>query len=148
MATASWVAEACAQSCARRKWQAMPAYASLSSTGTTLRLSRRQLHEKLVLTSHPRVRGPEMAGTATIAISTREKLERAKATSSLLAQLSTEEKNRLLLGIADALEAYVSDILQANAEDIEQANLCGAMADRLLLTPQRIHEMAKAVRDV
>ncbi len=89
-----------------------------------------------------------MAGTATIAISTREKLERAKATSSLLAQLSTEEKNRLLLGIADALEAYVSDILQANAEDIEQANLCGAMADRLLLTPQRIHEMAKAVRDV
>jgi glutamate-5-semialdehyde dehydrogenase len=89
-----------------------------------------------------------MAGTAAIAISTREKLERARAASALLAQLSTAEKNELLLGIADTLEAHELEILHANAEDIELANLSGAMADRLLLTPQRIDEMAKAVRDV
>ncbi len=89
-----------------------------------------------------------MWGTATIAISTREKLERARAASALLAQLSTTAKNELLLGIADALEAHELEILHANAEDIELANLSGAMADRLLLTPQRIDEMAKAVRDV
>jgi glutamate-5-semialdehyde dehydrogenase len=89
-----------------------------------------------------------MAGTAAIAISTREKLERARAASALLAQLSTAEKDELLLGIADTLEAHELEILHANAEDIELANLSGAMADRLLLTPQRIDEMAKAVRDV
>ncbi len=89
-----------------------------------------------------------MAGTATIAISTREKLERARAASGVLAQLSTAEKNELLLGVADALEANEPEILQANTEDTKLANLSGAMADRLLLTPQRIRDMAKAVRDV
>src|SRR6266404_2341235 len=148
MATASWDAVACAQSFARPRWPATPASASLSSTGTILRPSRKPLHEKLGHTSHPRVRGPEMAGTAAIAISTREKLERARAASALLAQLSTTEKNELLLGIADALETHAPEILQANSEDINLANLSGAMADRLLLTPQRIDEMAKAVRNV
>src|SRR6266705_3577758 len=148
MATASWVAEACGQSCARRKWRAMLEFGSPSSTGTILRPSRKPLHEKLGHTSHPRAREPDMWGTATIAISTREKLERARAASALLAQLSTTAKNELLLGIADALEAHELEILHANAEDIELANLSGAMADRLLLTPQRIDEMAKAVRDV
>ncbi len=46
-----------------------------------------------------------MAATLTSAASTQEKLLRARAASAGLALLSTEEKNRLLLAIADAIEA-------------------------------------------
>src|SRR5579863_3841942 len=81
-------------------------------------------------------------------LSTQEKRLRARAAASKLALLSTDEKNRLLLGIADALEASEKHILAANAHDIQTSGLEGAMRDRLLLTPARIREMAGAVRDV
>ena len=89
-----------------------------------------------------------MAGTAAVALSTREKLERAKIASATLAQLSTDQKNTLLLQIADALEAKAAKILRANEEDIKRSGLSGAMRDRLLLTPGRISGMANAVREV
>ena len=89
-----------------------------------------------------------MAGTATIALSTRETLERARKAAASLAQFSTDQKNRILLQMADALEAGTSQTLQANEEDLKHANLSGAMRDRLLLTPARIRETAHAVRDV
>jgi len=80
--------------------------------------------------------------------STQEKLERARAASAKLALLSTEEKNALLLAIADAIENHEKSILAANREDIEHSGLEGAMRDRLLLTPARIKDMAGAVREV
>src|SRR5437899_8692822 len=89
-----------------------------------------------------------MATTAVIGSTTREKLERARAASARLAQLSTEQKNALLLQMADAIEAQESRILAANHEDVERSNLSGAMRDRLLLTPSRIKDMANAVREV
>jgi glutamate-5-semialdehyde dehydrogenase len=89
-----------------------------------------------------------MATTVAIGSTTREKLERARAASARLAQLSTEEKNALLLKMADALEAQEARILAANREDVERSNLSGAMRDRLLLTPSRIKDMANAVREV
>jgi glutamate-5-semialdehyde dehydrogenase len=89
-----------------------------------------------------------MATTAAIGSTTREKLERARGASARLAQLSTGEKNSLLLKMADAIEANAAKILTANAEDIERSNLQGAMRDRLLLTPSRIKDVAKAVREV
>jgi glutamate-5-semialdehyde dehydrogenase len=89
-----------------------------------------------------------MTGTATVAPSTREKLERARVASAVLAQLSTDQKNTLLLQIADALEARAAIILRANKEDIERSGLSGAMRDRLLLTPERISEMANSVREI
>jgi glutamate-5-semialdehyde dehydrogenase len=89
-----------------------------------------------------------MASTATIALSTREKLERARIASAVLAQLSTDQKNNLLLQIANAIEAGSAKILRANEEDIKRSGLSGAIHDRLLLTPDRIAEMAKAVREV
>jgi glutamate-5-semialdehyde dehydrogenase len=82
------------------------------------------------------------------AASTQEKLQRARTASAKLALLSTEEKNALLLAIADAIEAHEKSILSANREDIEQSGLEGAMRDRLLLTPSRIKDMARAVREV
>jgi glutamate-5-semialdehyde dehydrogenase len=89
-----------------------------------------------------------MVTVAAIASSTREKLERAGAASALLAQFSTEEKNRLLLLMADAIEAHAAEILLANEKDITESNLSGAMLDRLLLNSRRIKETADAVRDV
>jgi glutamate-5-semialdehyde dehydrogenase len=89
-----------------------------------------------------------MATTVAIGSTTREKLERARAASARLAQLSTEEKNALLLKMADALEAQEARILAANHEDVERSNLSGAMRDRLLLTPSRIKDMANSVREV
>jgi len=89
-----------------------------------------------------------MAGSPALAFSTREKLERARVAAATLAQLSTEQKDDLLLQIASALETHAGRILRANEEDIQRSNLAGAMRDRLLLTPERISQMADAVRDV
>ena len=89
-----------------------------------------------------------MATTATIPARARQKLERAKRASRRVAQLSTDQKNLLLVEMANAIEASAAKILVANAADLEHANFSGAMRDRLLLDPKRIAEMANAVRDV
>jgi len=89
-----------------------------------------------------------MAGSPAVAFSTREKLERARGAAAVLAQLSTEQKNDLLLKIADALETHAGRVIRANEDDIQHSNLTGAMRDRLLLTPERISQMAGAVRVV
>jgi glutamate-5-semialdehyde dehydrogenase len=89
-----------------------------------------------------------MATTITNSASTQEKLLRAREASARLALLSTDEKNALLLAIADAIEINAQTILEANRGDLESSGLEGAMRDRLLLTPARIKEMAQGVRDV
>jgi glutamate-5-semialdehyde dehydrogenase len=89
-----------------------------------------------------------MAATLTTAGSTQEKLLRARGASARLALLSAEEKNALLLAIAEAIEEHEKSILAANREDVNDSGLEGAMRDRLLLTPSRIKEMAAGVRDV
>jgi len=89
-----------------------------------------------------------MATTLTTAASTHEKLLRARAASAKLAQLSTAAKNALLLAIAEAIEMNEKSILAANQRDVEGSGLNGAMRDRLLLTPDRIKEMSRGVREV
>jgi len=89
-----------------------------------------------------------MTATLTTAASTQEKLLRARAASARLALLSTEEKNALLLAIADAIEAHENSVLAANREDVESSGLEGAMRDRLLLTASRVKDMARGVREV
>jgi glutamate-5-semialdehyde dehydrogenase len=89
-----------------------------------------------------------MATSVSNTLTTQQKLLRARSAAATLAQLSTGEKNSLLLAIADAIEANAKNILDANAEDIAISGLEGAMHDRLLLTPPRIDEIARGVRDV
>src|SRR5947209_7736540 len=89
-----------------------------------------------------------MGAVAASALSTRQKLERARAGSAQIAQLSTEDKNRLLIQIADAIESHSETILRANAEDVSESDLSGAMLDRLFLTPERIKHIADTVREV
>ena len=89
-----------------------------------------------------------MATTIANAASTQEKLLRARDASAKLALLSTEAEKRVAAAIADAIEAQTESILAANREDVESSGLEGAMRDRLLLTPERIKDMAQGVRDV
>ena len=75
----------------------------------------------------------------------------AKAAKSALAQASTEQKNKALAAAAAALRARSAEIMAANAIDMaegEAKNLSKALLDRLLLTPERIEGIAKAVEDV
>lgn len=77
--------------------------------------------------------------------------QQAKAASRQLAQLSEAEKNRVLLAMADALEAATSSILEQNQMDMQNAvanGLAAAMQDRLLLTQERIQALAGAVRQI
>jgi glutamate-5-semialdehyde dehydrogenase len=89
-----------------------------------------------------------MATTIANSVSTHEKLLRAREAAAKLALLSTDEKNALLLAIADAIEAHAETILAANREDVQNSGLEGAMRDRLLLTGARIKDMAQGVREV
>ena len=81
-------------------------------------------------------------------ISTREKLSRARAAAPRLVELSSEQKNRLLLAMADALERHPAEILTANQKDLDSSGVEGAMRDRLLLTPERIRAMSAGLREV
>ena len=80
--------------------------------------------------------------------STRDKLLRARAAAVRLAQLTTSERNAILLAMADALAGNVPKILAANQKDLDSSGLTGAMRDRLLLTPERIAGMVAGVREV
>jgi len=89
-----------------------------------------------------------MTSTAATSLPTREKLLRARAASSRLAQLSTAQKNAILMVMADSLETNAEDIIEANRKDLESSGLAGGMRDRLLLDAGRIRLMSEGVRDV
>jgi glutamate-5-semialdehyde dehydrogenase len=81
-------------------------------------------------------------------LSTRDKLLRAREASSRLAELSTAQKNAILMVMADSIETNVENIIEANRKDLESSGLAGAMRDRLLLDADRIRLMAAGVRAV
>jgi glutamate-5-semialdehyde dehydrogenase len=89
-----------------------------------------------------------MSTIVTTAHSTNEKLLRAREASTRLAQLSTAQKNAILMVMAGALEANSENIIEANRKDLESSGLVGSMRDRLLLDADRIRLMAAGVRDV
>jgi glutamate-5-semialdehyde dehydrogenase len=76
---------------------------------------------------------------------------RAREASRDLARLSTEEKNRCLLAMADALEQNRDAIRRENDKDMKggaQSGLSAAMLDRLRLDEKRIASMARGLREV
>lgn len=75
----------------------------------------------------------------------------ARAAAYKLADLSTAEKNHVLLAIADRLDAEQAAILAANEQDLADArasNMSAALLDRLALNPQRLRAIADDVRKV
>ena len=81
-------------------------------------------------------------------MTTIELLERTKAAWGSIRSASAEEKDRLLLAMAESLEANSEDILRENAKDMEAAKgmISDVMLDRLALTESRIHTMAEGIR--
>jgi glutamate-5-semialdehyde dehydrogenase len=80
--------------------------------------------------------------------STRDKLLRAQSAAARMAQLTTAEKNAILLAMAESITTHATEIMAANQADLEASGLIGAMRDRLLLTPERIATMVAGVREV
>jgi glutamate-5-semialdehyde dehydrogenase len=80
--------------------------------------------------------------------STEIKLRRAKAAAPRLAQLSTLQKNAILLVMADAILNRTKEVLAANRIDLESSNLPPALRDRLLLNEDRIQAMVAGVHAV
>ncbi len=79
--------------------------------------------------------------------------KQARAAAHELSQLSSEEKNRLLRAAADALTAPASmaRILAGNQEDLRAAeaqHMAEGLKDRLRLSPERLQDMAAALRDI
>ncbi len=83
-------------------------------------------------------------------MTTIEILKEAKAATVALSMLGTEQKNKALLAMADALENHTNAVLAANAEDLlaVDGKINGVMLDRLRLTEARIHAMAQGIREV
>ncbi len=83
-------------------------------------------------------------------ITTKEILIEAKKVKTCLASLNTEEKNKALLFMADALIENADEILTANKSDLEKAKgtISDVMLDRLALTQERIEGMANGIREV
>ena len=88
-----------------------------------------------------------MSATTIIA----EIAKQSRSAARTLAASSGEERNQLLLNIADELEKNLDLILKANQLDMDAAKSAGissSLLDRLLLTEKRIKEMAVATRDI
>ncbi len=77
-----------------------------------------------------------------------KQLQDASIASRAMMQVNTEQKNIALKAIAEALMLNIDMIIEANKEDIAKAKdngISDAMVDRLLLTPERIQDMANGV---
>ena len=77
--------------------------------------------------------------------------ELAKQAALVVAQLSSDEKNAVLLKMADAIVDNCAEIITENAKDIvagKEKGLTSAMLDRLLLTEQAVSDIANAIREI
>jgi len=77
--------------------------------------------------------------------------KRARVAARTLANSTAEQRNQVLLNIADELEKNLDLILTANQQDMAAAKAAGineSLQDRLLLTKVRITSMANAARDI
>ena len=82
-------------------------------------------------------------------MTTREILEKTKAAWPSVRSAGAEDKNRLLLSMAEHLMHHAGEILFANAQDVEQARgtISEVMLARLSLSAGRIESMAAGIRD-
>ncbi|WP_028549323.1 glutamate-5-semialdehyde dehydrogenase [Paenibacillus sp. UNC451MF] len=80
-----------------------------------------------------------------------QKATLAKLASPQLSLLTTDQKNRALLLIADALVAEAQSIIEANATDLREGRQNGtneSLLDRIALNEQRIDGIAQGLREV
>lgn len=78
-------------------------------------------------------------------------LKRAKSAARILMGMSTDQKNKALLKMADALEERYEEIVEENKKDMDHAqevNMSKAMQDRLLFTKERVEGVSNGIRKV
>ena len=78
----------------------------------------------------------------------KEALKKTKAASRLLATISDDKRNEILLAVADAIIANKERILKANAEDLAKMDPKNPLYDRLQLTDKRLEDIASDMRNV
>ena len=78
----------------------------------------------------------------------KEIFERTKRASKTLALLSDQQRNEILLAVADAITAQKERILNANAEDLAKMEKSNPLYDRLQLTDSRLEGIAGDMRNV
>ena len=71
-----------------------------------------------------------------------------KSASRLIARLSDEERNAILLDLAQTTEAHTAELLAANALDLARMNQADPRYDRLQLTEARLKDIAADLRKV
>ena len=76
-------------------------------------------------------------------------LKKTRAAWGSIRSASTEEKDRLLLAMAESLEVSAGDILRDNQKDLDAARgtVSDVMLDRLALSEDRIRAMAQGIRE-
>jgi glutamate-5-semialdehyde dehydrogenase len=78
-------------------------------------------------------------------------VEKARKAARWLGVLSTTEKNRILLAMAEGIKSEADRIKKANAEDVARAKKNGknsAFIDRLKLDDKRIDSICSMIKDV
>ena len=80
----------------------------------------------------------------------RQQVQAAHDAAPPIALADTDTKNDLLHTVARLLRERSGDIIRENAQDVAdaQGNLSDALIDRLLLTPDRVDDLAQATQDL
>jgi len=84
-------------------------------------------------------------------MSVKDIARRARTASSVIAAATAEQKNRIILAVAQALRGHKDQIQQANALDVQAGRENGlreALIDRLMLTDKVIESMAVGAEQV
>lgn len=83
-------------------------------------------------------------------MTTLEILKTTKSAWRDLNRANSEEKNKILSAMADALVENTAEIISKNAVDMENAKgkISDVMLDRLMLDEKRIEAMAQGIRDI
>lgn len=78
----------------------------------------------------------------------KEIFEKVKRASKSLALLTDQQRNNVLHAVADAIIQNKEKILAANAEDLAKMERSNPLYDRLMLTDQRLNDIAGDMRNV
>ena len=78
----------------------------------------------------------------------KETFEKVKRASKSLALLSDDQRNEILLAVADAIINNKQRILDANAQDLAKMSKDNPLYDRLQLTDSRLEGIASDMRNV
>jgi len=78
----------------------------------------------------------------------KETFEKVKRASKSLALLTDDQRNEILLAVADSIIYNKERILKANAEDLAKMDKSNPLYDRLQLTEKRLENIASDMRNV